>query len=773
MTAFQIVVERRTKHAKTFPFPSLRGHKGLIDLLVDGANLTARLGQAEVIPLLRDLALAISDLATGRRERAAISCLGGDEPWQLGVERAGSFALLSLFRAGEDPEVAVHERRIEGRELIRGTLEAIERTMASAEPEGTIELRLSRESLLACEWPTSVEPTSVVVEIAPSDDEASFSFAAEIELRESANDDELSDDSVERSDLLGLLFRGPLRLHIGDHTRELGRTFVYLVAERLLELSAQVLDAFEQGRPFYRRLTVSGISIAAKSEVSLEARGSKKSPKVWLSIGDRREDKDRNAQTFPALEAPSLVRASVDFANSLAETIVDHDPSHRFNLRLVGLRQAARDLEERLRETARDSVKLNPAPESYRAFAALSARPSSSSARPPSRLRFVPRWTAEVPGIDLSATFLCGDRLIVGSARETACIDRRSGHLLWRQPTSRAVAVVTPAGLARISADGTIDIHDFGTGEITRKLRVAPRVGGTTSGAIVNAPGLPRLLVVTEGERHLSAIDLASGEVRFRHAARRGTAFRIRRAGRLLVVASGDASLSALDISTGDIVWRIHDRLRFSMPQALDGDSLFTIAGEPNLPGGARLHHLDAYAGTSHWVTELPKSAAPSGTILVAKDVVAVVTRGLAGDGLIAFDRATGDLRYLLEPGLAAPSSSWLSVDDLLVSNGEDGVLGATDAMSGQLRWRHALRSATEADQPRKLEPILRSGALFVPQGQVHVIRPRDGEPLGAVPCDLVPDLLRVDEECAVYVAEESGHVAAFEAGARLTLVKG
>ena len=32
-----------------------------------------------------------------------------------------------------------------------------------------------------------------------------------------------------------------------------------------------------------------------------------------------------------------------------------------------------------------------------------------------------------------------------------------------------------------------------------------------------------------------------------------------------------------------------------------------------------------------------------------------------------------------------------------------------------------------EGDQPRKLEPILRSGALFVPQQQVHVVRPRDG----------------------------------------------
>ena len=36
---------------------------------------------------------------------------------------------------------------------------------------------------------------------------------------------------------------------------------------------------------------------------------------------------------------------------------------------------------------------------------------------------------------------------------------------------------------------------------------------------------------------------------------------------------------------------------------------------------------------------------------------------------------------------------------------------------------------------------------------------------------DIIPDLLRVDERCDVYVAEESGHLAAFRAGAKLSLV--
>ncbi len=60
-----------------------------------------------------------------------------------------------------------------------------------------------------------------------------------------------------------------------------------------------------------------------------------------------------------------------------------------------------------------------------------------------------------------------------------------------------------------------------------------------------------------------------------------------------------------------------------------------------------------------------------------------------------------------------------------------------------------------------------------MPHVDVHVFRPSDGAHLAQIgPCDAIPDLLRVDERCDVYVAEESGHMAAFGVGPRLTLVK-
>jgi outer membrane protein assembly factor BamB len=254
---------------------------------------------------------------------------------------------------------------------------------------------------------------------------------------------------------------------------------------------------------------------------------------------------------------------------------------------------------------------------------------------------------------------------------------------------------------------------------------------------------------------------------------KRGRAFRIRRAGKLIVVASGDATLTALDIASGEVVWRLRDRLRFSTQAGIDKDSLFCAAGQPDpaARGQVRLYHLDPYAGTTRWVRPIAQGLPLFGAPLVCDRAVVLVTRDRRGLGFVAFDRDTGSEIWSKEPGTANANASWLAVDDNVVLNSDAGDALALCASTGEFLWRHRLARGIDGDQPRRLEPILRSGALFIPQSDVHVVSPRDGTILGRIDTDIIPDLLRVDERCDVYVAEESGHLAAFRAGAKLSLV--
>jgi len=446
------------------------------------------------------------------------------------------------------------------------------------------------------------------------------------------------------------------------------------------------------------------------------------------------------------------------------------------NLRLSAFRRQVRETSDALREVCREDAKINPRPEAYRAFM-VPPRDGSGASMTAGKLRYVPRWRALVPGIDLRATFLCGERLVVGAAAETFCLERATGEVMWRVPTSRATAVVTPGGIARLAPDGELTVHDFGDGEVTLRTRIAPRLGGPPSGAVVNVPGLARLLIVTEGERHLVAIDLAGGEPRWRYGWGRGGALRMKRAGKLLFVAGGDSALTALDVQTGAIVWRARNRLRFRSSPAVEADALFALAGGVN--SACELVCIDPCSGQERWRRHVglePNAVGPctvEGAPLVSSRTVACAVRDRHGLRLVGVHRETGERSWETPAPVAPIGTSWLAVDDLLIGNAPTGELLAIEADSGKLRYRHLLGRVLETDVPRRLEPVLRSGALFVPHTDIHVFRPRDGVEIGTIaPCDAIPDLLRVDEKCDVYLAEESGHLASFGVGPRLSLVR-
>jgi outer membrane protein assembly factor BamB len=779
---------------------------------LDEAVLPLR-AETEALPLLCDLAEVAAELALGRRARAVVRLCLEPDPWELGIERSGRELLVTIFHGGEVPEIALHERRFDGDSFCARLIAAVDRFAArfgvfarrgpgavpadddaDAAADGPEDRRLSaaRQSLAAALPFSSDEAAGELAIVGvETTGEIPIAISAEALLRTTPGAVDVQ-QGVLRADLFSLLFRGKIRVVVGEEARELPEVFVFPVAEQLTVLSLEALEAWARRRPYHRRLNVGGailgVRLHAEGALSLTlgvprwgrvsstdrgggnpGRGSAFTAPSGVGWGDDRAQ----TWTFPAVDVAALAQGVVAFGRALSRSLVRRDRGQASNLRLFGFRARVRELSDRLRELTRNDAKINVAPETYRAFAAaVRPQPAANDAFGKTRLRFTARWLAAVPSLDLRATFLCGDVLVVGSTRELTCVDRRTGEFLWRKPAPRAVSVVTPLGLARLHPDGTLELHDLASGEVSWATRLSPRVGANASGAVVGVPGLPRMLIVSEGKRHLAAVDLHSGEVRWRYAARRGDNFRLRRAGKLVVVGSGEPALVALDVLSGDVVWRFRDRLAFASPVAVDHDALFAVAGDGAFigRGGARLHHLDPWSGEARWTVDLPAHVAPIGAPLLGPETVCVVTHGRRGTGLVGIDRRTGATRFNLTA--CAATASCLMVDDVVVVNSEGGELIGVGAHDGAVLYRHVFSGGVEGERPRRLEPVLRSGALFVPQSEVHVVRPRDGTLLGKVPTDLIPDLLRVDERCDVYVAEESGHIAAFAAAPRLSLVQ-
>ena len=723
------------------------------------------------LEMLTDIAEAFVDLVALHKPRASVRVRIGDEPWEIGLELSGASTFVSAFAGGAVPAIVAHERRTDTVALLArlGAALRLVRTDHTVLSKRALGCRdaLQRLALLESGADRAAEASTVVVE-APG--ELPFSLSAELALRPVAAPVPLREAGVLKADLLALLVRGRFRISALSHTRELPDVHVFLLAEQLARLVLEALEAQACGRTFWRKVqignAVCGIRLGSGHVVDAAEAAS-----VTLGLIPKTPSGRAESWTFPLVDIGTFADAVVSFGRALARSLVRRDRSQSQNLRLVEFKSKLREIDGLSREQRRDDTKVNHAPESYRAFAATPPRPREPDLSR-ARLRFVSHWQATIPQIDLRSTFLCGEGLYASGAREICCIARRSGELVWRHAAPRAVGVMTVSGLARFESDGMLRLHSFETGESKWKLRLEPRVGGPITGAVISAPALPRMLILSEGKRHIAGVDLESGQLAWRYAAPRAGTFRLKRAGKLVVVTSGSQALTALDVLSGDVVWRFCDRLRFSSLPSVADDSLFVVAGDGAFAGrgGTRLHHLDPWSGSSFWSIVLPQHARPVGAPLLGAQNVILASRGHTGTTLFGFDRKTGEKRFEREACLGAAAS--LMVDDTVILNSESGELVAIDATTGELRYRHVFTDGYEGDRPRRLDPVLRSGALFVPQSGVHVVRPGDGAILGTVTTDLVPDLVRVDERCSVYIGEESGHVAAYDAAAKLSLVR-
>ena len=98
---------------------------GLFDVVVDGVNVTARIGEGQALALLVELAHLVANLVAGRRTRSTLRLYTESEAWELGLEVDGRDALLTVYRAAPTAEVAVHERRVHLDALRDGVLAAL------------------------------------------------------------------------------------------------------------------------------------------------------------------------------------------------------------------------------------------------------------------------------------------------------------------------------------------------------------------------------------------------------------------------------------------------------------------------------------------------------------------------------------------------------------------------------------------------------------------------------------------------------------------------
>lgn len=402
----------------------------------------------------------------------------------------------------------------------------------------------------------------------------------------------------------------------------------------------------------------------------------------------------------------------------------------------------------------------------------------------PRRMRYIERWRLEAEGLDLGSTFLCGDRLVVKTSGAVLAIDRDAGEVIWRIGRSSSAGRLDGAylstagdrGLIRVFPDGRVAFVDLADGSEAWSAWLGP-AGGRPRVVTTGSRRIPRLVVLGEsraGGRRLVALDIRTGEVRWRFALRRTgdrDGFTLRRAGRLLLAAAGDGCVRALDAETGTVLWR-HARDGRSPPRlAVDRDRVAVVSG-PVGRAAAALDVLDRLTGRAIFRLELPGT--PLADPLFCSNVALVATgdpRGVGRPGITAVETTTGVQLWRRTVPALDRGFAWLPVDEQIIVNIAGGHTLALHAPTGDVAWEQRTTGEYPGDVPERLEPVLRGGALFLPGAVLYVVRPGDGEVIHVLHDGPVPDYVRVDERCHLYVGERSGRLAAFGLVARLAVV--
>jgi len=734
------------------------------EALARGSHADAHLASSERpfvpdLPSPHDVLVALLGMAEGTRKKALVPFAGA--PLEVALLRRGGSVLVSLYHTEAAPDVLVLDRRVPLDECITSTATLLE----ALEPDASQRLvARAREVEIVEERDTGVSATRQRGGVLDDPGEReTLAFGFEAAIFPSA---EVPRDGVSHADVHAMLFGGHLWAWVRGRRVTLVRSGpVLLAVQRMVSAVGALVTAWEEDRALHVRLRAGSFLVGVR-------RDRRDASEIALTLGCE----DEGAITIPALAIADACMPVLRVAAEILRALVTVDRTQGRNLRIAALREEVRRLRRTVRARTRASGFTNEDPERLRRMTlALESEPPrplrTPEERAPGSLRFAARWNVVIDGLDATSTYFCGDRLVLSNERRVLALHRDDGQCLWQHEGPAQSAFLAEGSVVRLGADGSVEIREISTGELVRRMRLAPRVGGAPAGLFVGGGSVPPIGLVAEGRDRLAAIDLRTGELRFRYSARSPGTFRLRRFGRLVLVVNGDGNVDAIDVVSGEVLWRHSAAAKFCLTPTVHGTTAIAVAGEPGR-GDATLHGIDLPSG------ELVYKQALGGPIATAPHVLdghlVVALTGVRRGVLASHDPTSGEIRWAIpDPGVGT-GGGLVSTDRAMFVNGSTGKLVALDPQTGDALFSRTLSNPVTDDVPRKLTPLVRGGALFVPSAAVHVLRPTDGSPIGAAPpCELVPDSLHVDERGWMYVAEESGHLVALAPVQALRLILG
>jgi outer membrane protein assembly factor BamB/3',5'-cyclic AMP phosphodiesterase CpdA len=261
---------------------------------------------------------------------------------------------------------------------------------------------------------------------------------------------------------------------------------------------------------------------------------------------------------------------------------------------------------------------------------------------------------------------------------------------------------LTGAVQAGIAVVGPVIVAASTAGEVAA-VRVAPGPGERRMpwlwrarlGPVYRRPGVDaagRALFVPSADRHLYALDAATGQTiwRFRAGAPVLSAPVVAQAGGdEYVVFSAGHQLLAVHAATGELAWSVTNRGFSAGQAACDGQFVYTSAAD----GFARAH--DVLTGRQEWAAAMVSGDAHRVALYSGWDDAVVLGAGAVivatVSGSLALEAATGAVRWKFPGATMYPPAVVLGDGTVLLTN-EQGTICRVYLADGRASWQAALK---------------------------------------------------------------------------------
>jgi|GEM_PF-4911265 len=749
----------------------------IVNILIDRVNISTRAPREAIFLLLRDIISRTEEIVLRKGGRVDIPFY--ESPWVITIVFEGKSVFFSFYRAGGNPYVEVKDIEISLSSMIDAVLNAGETLLGDLleiSPQMVADSFVS-ELLSAIERLKKINiedatsncvslQSSFTVEYCPKQSlKKGFSIGY---VFEATSRDFLSSVIPNKSDLYSLMGKGKIDFVFRDRERFSASCYIYFVMEKLVELCRGLLEYIESSRTFE--------IVSSVENIKMEMKYDGKSGLCAFSI--RKEDDNSSVITMrgidPFVIVDEVLKTSKDFRKRIGEL----NATQRSNLRFEIFSEEVDTLSSWRKDLESHNLKRGSLAASSLRFEAPSLIEEKESKKENSvffkakKLMYVRLWEAEVEGLRLDSTYLCGDRVILTGGKEIFSLERYSGDLLWRKKLEEqdAISFMTgQSGILRFEPGGKLRLIDIESGKTSWETRIIPPFG-PPSGIVAGGGRKPRFAILTSGESSIVAVDLCTGEAKWKYRTRRGSRFNFAKFGKFLFVVCGTNTFHCLDVDTGDLLWRYNARYKFMDTPVCWGSNVAVWGREWGEREG-RLFVFESLTGEEAWSClcegriAIPPVKAGEIVCIAFYQGLNLIIRGLnSQNAAVVWERNLGNFASIF---------SWMSIDDRIVMNIIGGVIICLKAEDGTVLWSRNIGGNASSDVPMNLEPILRGGGLFIPADTTYVFSSSDGTLLHKLDDDSpVPDFLRVDENYAIFVGEMSGYFSAYGVSGHIGVVE-